>query len=81
MSDEHAGYGPQPPDHWVPPEAIENGAEPDDALNPHAVSEIPEARGAPEDALDVAYGAAEARQALAVHHGGKDLEADYEAGS
>jgi len=45
-------------------ESIEQGAEPDDALNPHATSDILEAP-APKDDLDVAYGAAEARRALA----------------
>ena len=47
----------------APPEAIENGAEPDDALNPHAESEIIEPPGW-QDPLDMAYGAAEAREAL-----------------
>jgi hypothetical protein len=52
------------PDLGPSPESIEQGAEPDDALNPHATSDILDAP-APEDDLDVAYGAAEGRQALA----------------
>jgi hypothetical protein len=54
-------------------ESIEQGAEPDDALNPHATSDILEAP-APEDDLDVAYGAAEARQALAEAEMDEELE-------
>ncbi len=53
----------------LPPtrESLEQGAEPADALSPHSTSEIAEAP-APEDELDVAYGAAEARAALAEPH-------------
>lgn len=53
-------------------EDIEQGAEPDNALNPHADSDIPEPPEV-EDPLDVAYGAAEARA--------REPEADFEAGS
>lgn len=62
-------------------EVIEDGAEPDDAFNPHAASEILKAP-APEDDLDLAYGAAEARSALAEMLAGREADqAEMEAGS
>jgi hypothetical protein len=52
------------PDLGPTREEIAQGAEPDDALNPHADREIIEPP-AWQDELDMAYGAAEARAALA----------------
>jgi len=68
-------------DEWFGPahEETENGAEPDNAINPHADREQIEPPEW-EDELDIGPGVAEARHAVAQALQHRDAERELEAG-